>query len=303
VPIRFGATIVQTVPYGPLRDDFLFADSIGLDNAWVVDHFALDPAPDLVILEAWTVLAAVAAETEHVRVGTMVTNVAMRNPALLAKAALTVDQISGGRLDLAVGGGFYPQEHAAVGIDFLDGTGRVERLREAVEILDQALRGEHVTHEGTHFRLEDAPFHPAPTQQPRPPLWVAAQTRGSLRTAVRHADVAICLGTHGKPLDESVAGFRSRMEMLDELCAEEGRDPRSLRRCYFAGWGDEPLFESPESTTEIVGRYVEAGATDFTFYLHNPAAPGAVEQLSSHRIGTREQFEHLVSEVLPAFRG
>jgi alkanesulfonate monooxygenase SsuD/methylene tetrahydromethanopterin reductase-like flavin-dependent oxidoreductase (luciferase family) len=296
--VRLGATIVQTIPYSLLRDDFLFADAIGLDNAWVVDHFAIDPAPELAVLEAWACLAAVAAETERVRVGTMVTNVSLRNPALLAKAALTVDQISGGRLEMAVGGGFYPREHAAIGIDFLDGPRRSERLREAVEILDRALRGETVSHDGAHFSLDDAPFHPAPTQKPRPPLWVAAQATASLRAAVRHADVAVCLGAYGKPLEESLAGFRGRMQKLDELCAENGRDPASLRRCYFAGWADEPIFESRETTLELVSRYVEAGATDFSFYLHNPAGPGPTPP----RAATRDQFEALVSDGLPAAR-
>jgi alkanesulfonate monooxygenase SsuD/methylene tetrahydromethanopterin reductase-like flavin-dependent oxidoreductase (luciferase family) len=298
--VRFGATIVQTVPYPLLRDDFAFADSIGIDNAWVIDHFAIDPAPELPILEAWTTLAALAAETERVRVGTMVTNIAVRNPGLLAKAILTVDQISEGRLDVGIGGGFYPREHAAIGVDFADGPARVERLREGVEILDQALHGERVTYEGTHFRLDDAPFHPAPTQHPRPPLWVAAQATGSLRTAVRHADVVICLGTAGKGFAESLGDFRTRMEKIDDLCAREGRDPSTLRRCYFAGWADERIFDSAETTKEIVGGYAAAGATDFTFFLHNPAAPGAERMLASRKAGTRDQFEQLVSDLLPA---
>ena len=113
----------------------------------------------------------------------MVTNVATRNPGILAKSILTVDQISGGRVEAAVGGGFYPVEHAALGIDFLDGVGRGERLWEAVAILDGALRGDTVTHDGVHFRLSDATFRPAPTQLPRPPLWVAAQASRSLCAA------------------------------------------------------------------------------------------------------------------------
>src|SRR5438876_489788 len=154
---------------------------------------------------------------ERIRVGTMVTNVALRNPGLLAKAALTVDQISGGRLDVAVGGGFYPGEHAALGIDFLDGPGRGERLREAVEILDRALRGESVTYDGAHYRLDKAPFNPAPTQVPRPPLWVAGQATRSLRVAACHAEAVISLGETGKGIDESLPAFRTRMEKLDEL--------------------------------------------------------------------------------------
>ena len=138
MPVRFGATVVQVVPFPLLRDDFVFAESIGLDNAWVIDQFGIDGVPEVALLEAWTTLAALARETERIRIGAMVTNVATRNPGILAKSILTVDQISGGRVEAAVGGGHYPVEHAALGIDFLDGLGRGERLREAVAILDGA---------------------------------------------------------------------------------------------------------------------------------------------------------------------
>ena len=106
MPVRFGATILQVVPFPQLRDDFAFAESIGLDNAWVIDQFWIDEVPEMPLLEAWTTLAAVARETERIRLGAMVTNVATRNPAMLAKSILTVDQVSGGRVEAAVGGGF-----------------------------------------------------------------------------------------------------------------------------------------------------------------------------------------------------
>jgi alkanesulfonate monooxygenase SsuD/methylene tetrahydromethanopterin reductase-like flavin-dependent oxidoreductase (luciferase family) len=302
VALGFGVTILQLVPFPSVRDDVAFAEKLGLDNAWVVDHFAIDSARDMVILECWATLAALAATTERIRIGTMVTNVALRNPGLLAKSALTVDQVSGGRLDLAVGGGFYPGEHEALGIDFLDGPARGERLREAVEILDQALRGENVTYDGAHFSLVDAPFHPAPTQLPRPRLWVAGQATRSLRVAARHADALVCLGEGGKGIDESLPAFRARMARLDEICIDEGRDPATLRRCYFAGWAAEPIFESIQQTTDLVGRYAEAGATDFTFYLHNPAVAGVEGLVASHRMATREQLARVAAEVFPSFR-
>jgi alkanesulfonate monooxygenase SsuD/methylene tetrahydromethanopterin reductase-like flavin-dependent oxidoreductase (luciferase family) len=302
MPVRFGATIVQVVPFPLLRDDFVFAESIGLDNAWVIDQFWIDSAPEVALLEAWTTLAALARETEQIRIGAMVTNVATRNPGILAKSILTVDQISGGRVEAAVGGGFYPVEHAALGIDFLDGAGRGERLREAVAILDGALRGHTVTHDGVHFRLSDATFRPVPTQLPRPPLWVAAQASRSLRVAVRYADAVVSLGEEGQGIEESLPAFRARMARVDELCVEEGRDPASLRRCYFAGWASEPVFASVEATAELIGRYVEAGATDFTFYLYNPAEPLLDELVATHQMATREQLERVAAEVLPSFR-
>jgi len=300
--VRFGATICQLVPFPLLRDDFVFAESIGLDNAWVIDQFWIDGVPEVPLLEAWTTLAALAVETERIRIGAMVTNVSTRNPGMLAKSILTVDQISGGRVDAAAGGGFYPVEHAALGVDFLDGPGRGERLREAVEILDRALRGDTVTFDGVHYRLSDATFRPTPTQLPRPPLWVAAQATRSLRVAVRYADAVVSLGEAGKGIAESLPAFRARMERVDELCVEEGRDPATFRRCYFAGWAYEPVFASVEAMAELVGRYVEAGATDFTFYLYNPAEPLLEGFVTEHRAATRDQFERVAAEVFPSFR-
>jgi alkanesulfonate monooxygenase SsuD/methylene tetrahydromethanopterin reductase-like flavin-dependent oxidoreductase (luciferase family) len=302
VPVRFGATIGQFVPYPLLRDDFVFAEQIGLDNAWVIDHFSIDSVPELALLEAWTTLGGLARETERIRIGTMVTNVATRNPAMLAKSILTVDQISGGRVEAAVGGGFYPGEHASLGIDFLDGAGRGARLRETVEVLDRALRGETVTYAGEHVRLDEAALRPAPIQLPRPPLWVAGQATRSLRVAVGHAEAVISLGEAGKGIDESLHAFRTRMAKVDELCADEGRDPATLRRCYFAGWASEPIFETAEQTADFVGRYVEAGATDFTFYLYNPAEPLFDRLVGSHRMATREQLERVAAEVFASYR-
>lgn len=290
------------MPYPLLRDDFVFAESIGLDNAWVIDQFGIDGLPEVPLLEAWTTLAALARETGRIRIGAMVTNVAVRNPRVLAKSILTVDQVSAGRVEAAVGGGFYPDEHAALGIDFLDGPGRGERLREAVAILDHALRGEVVSHDGEHFRIVDATFRPVPTQLPRPPLWVAAQATRSLRVAVRFADTVVTLGEEGKAMEGSLPAFQARMARVDQICAEEGRDPATLRRCLFGGWADEPIFASVDATADLVGRYVEAGATDFTFYLYNPAEPLLDNLVATHRMATREQFARASEEVFPRFR-
>ncbi len=302
MPIRFGATLIQVVPFEALRDDCRFAESIGLDDAWVIDQFGIDGLPEVPLLEAWTTIAALARETERIRLGAMITNVAMRHPGVLAQSILTVDQLSGGRVEAAFGGGFYRTEHEALGLDFLDGPGRSERLRDAVAVLDRALRGETVTHSGPHYRLSEATFRPLPTQQPRPPLWVAAQGPKALKVAVQHADAVITLGAEDRSMDHSLAAFRERIARLEDLCTDAGRDPATIRRCLFAGWANEPIFASPDATTDFIGRYAEAGATDFTFYLHNPAEPLFDELVAQHRMATREQMQRVAQDVLPGFR-
>ncbi|HEY2598687.1 MAG TPA: LLM class flavin-dependent oxidoreductase, partial [Candidatus Dormibacteraeota bacterium] len=298
---RFGVLVFQILPFPLVLDDFTFVERAGFDNAWVADHFSWVPQQDLALLEGWTALAALAAGTERIRVGTMITNVATRNPAMLAKQALTVDQISGGRLDMGVGGGFFQREHEFLGIPFLDAKGRAQRLRESVEILDKALRGGRVSFTGEHYHLDDAPIQPAPTQQPRPPLWVAAQGPTSLKTAALFGDTVICMG-EGDGLDACVESFRARMARVDQICGEIGRDPASLRRCYFGGFADEPLFASPEVTADFIARLIEASATDFVLPLANSAVPAYENSLRAHSMASRKQMERIADDVLPAFR-
>src|ERR1700737_4751281 len=131
--------------YGELRDDVQLPEKIGLDAAWLADQAVPE---QLSILEAWTAIAALAANTERIRIGTLVTNAALRNPMLLARQALTVDQVSGGRLDVGIGAGYYEDDHRWLGIEYLDARGRVQRLAEVAEVLDRALRGERVTYSG-----------------------------------------------------------------------------------------------------------------------------------------------------------
>jgi alkanesulfonate monooxygenase SsuD/methylene tetrahydromethanopterin reductase-like flavin-dependent oxidoreductase (luciferase family) len=299
LPLRFGALTFQVLRYEDLRDDVRFLEQAGFDAAWLADQIV---PVELPVMEAWTTLAALAANTERIRLGTLVTNVAMRNPAMVARQANTVDQVSGGRLELGIGAGYFEDEHRWLGIDYLDGRGRVDRLIEAAEILDEALRGGRVTYSGTHFRLDDAPTSPPPVQQPRPPLWIAARAPRSLRVAVRLADGVAAFGDHGLVTEESVAAFRKLVDQIQEACAAAGRDPRTLRIVYLAGFADERPFASTDAATDFIGRFAEAGATDFAFTMYNPAQPGMADGAAAGRYAGREQLEQLAADVLPRLR-
>jgi alkanesulfonate monooxygenase SsuD/methylene tetrahydromethanopterin reductase-like flavin-dependent oxidoreductase (luciferase family) len=300
VSLRFGAFLFQVVEYPLLLDDARFVESLGLDNLWLADHFMWPPRPDMPILECWTTLAALAAETQNIRLGPLVTNIATRNPAMLAKQILTVDQISDGRVDVGLGAGFFQREHESIGIDFLDGAGRAERFRQAVEIMDQGLRGQHVTYAGTHYQLADASLHPAPTQKPRPPLWVAAQGPRSMRVAARLGDALVTMGDG--TTEQSLAGFIKRMTTLDDICSEVGRDPSTIRRCFLAGVENERLFESDDSLTDFVGRFAEAGMTDLAVSLNNPAQPATAGMVADYSAATRAKLEHAAAHIFPKFR-
>jgi alkanesulfonate monooxygenase SsuD/methylene tetrahydromethanopterin reductase-like flavin-dependent oxidoreductase (luciferase family) len=296
--LTFGVLTFQALAYAELRSDAVFAEKIGLDTVWLADQAVPD---HLSILEAWTALAALAADTSRIRIGTLITNVAIRNPMLLARQALTVDQISGGRLDLGIGAGYYQDDHRWLGIDYLDAPGRVQRLTEVAEVLDRALRGERVTYNGAYVQLDDAPTL-LPVQVPRPPIWIAVHGAKSLRLAARLGEGAACVGDEGVGIDQSLPRFRERMKRLDEICVELGKDPRALRRCYLAGFADEHVFSSTESAADFIGSFAEAGATDFVFGLANHTQPAFEAGVTSGQFATREKLEKVVKDVVPKFR-
>jgi len=291
------------MPYAAVRDAFRFLESLGVDDAWVADQAGLPSKPSTTFLEAWTTLAALAADTGRIRLGPLVTNVATRNPVILGKAVLTVDEVSGGRVNLALGAGYFPVEHRWLGIDFPDGPARSRRLAEAVEVLDRGLRGETVTFNGEFFHLLDAPFNPSPTQRPRVRLYVAGQTRASLAVAVRHADVAVSTSLVEDPgIDATIDRFRQRMRTVDELCHEAGRDPSTLGRLYSLGYTEEGSLSSMDSAAEWIGRLVEAGATEVSIYLGEPAMPGISRYVENGQFADRERLARIAEEIMPRYR-
>jgi alkanesulfonate monooxygenase SsuD/methylene tetrahydromethanopterin reductase-like flavin-dependent oxidoreductase (luciferase family) len=142
-----------------------------------------------------------------------------------------------------------------------------------------------------------------PVQRPRPPIWIAVLGPTSQRLAARLADGAALVGDEGLGLEQTLPRFRDRMTRLDEICATQGRDPRSLRRSYLAGFAKEPVFSSTDSAADFIGRFAEAGATDFVFGMASVAQPAFEAGVASGQFATREQLERLVADVLPAFRG
>jgi alkanesulfonate monooxygenase SsuD/methylene tetrahydromethanopterin reductase-like flavin-dependent oxidoreductase (luciferase family) len=245
---------------------------LGFDNAWLIDHFAPPFRPDGPWLESWTTLAALAARTQKIRLGVAVTNAAVRNAGVLAKQAITIDQISQGRLEMAIGAGFYEEEQRMLGIDYPDARGRGERLREVVQVLDQGLRGETVSLAGNYSRIDRLPMAPGPVQKPRPAIWVAAQGPYSLRTAALHADCLVTMGDVGDKPEATLPKLRRRFDSFADICHEVGREAGSMRRAYLVGWSDDRPFESEQALREFVQAFAEVGVTDFMFGLSGARA-------------------------------
>jgi F420-dependent oxidoreductase-like protein len=224
--MRFSVWPSPQRPWRDVRDIVLHCDETGWDGAYFADHFMPDDpagAPaDGAVLECWSVLAACAAETRHLRLGSLVSGNLYRHPAVVANAAATIDQISGGRFIIGLGAGWQRNEHAAYGIDLLDVGPRLDRLDEACVVITSLLRERRTTYHGVHYRITDAPCDPKPVQSPLPLLIGGSGEKRTMRIAATHADEWNAWGT--------AEDFRRRTEVLARHCAAVGRDPGSIAR-------------------------------------------------------------------------
>jgi F420-dependent oxidoreductase-like protein len=255
--LRFGICTDQNMPWDTLVQRWKLYEELGFDSVWDCDHFVQPSRPLGPYFEGWTLLAGLAAVTSRIRIGVLVTCNTFRHPALLAKEAVTVDHISNGRLELGLGAGWYEPEHTMYGIEFPAAGELIERFEEAVQIVDRLLRSEVVTFEGKHYTLREAHFRPGPVQKPRPPLTIGAHGPRMLKLCAQHADAWNSFG--------SVEEIRARNQVLNEKCAEVGRDPKDVvRSLYFwaAKATDDP-WDSIDAFEDMVGRYREAGINEF----------------------------------------
>jgi alkanesulfonate monooxygenase SsuD/methylene tetrahydromethanopterin reductase-like flavin-dependent oxidoreductase (luciferase family) len=226
--VRVGALLwPQTNSWPLLRDAAIRADRVGLDSLWTRDHLMAIVGPwEQPILEGWTTLAALAALTDRVTLGLMVGANTFRNPGLTAKLATTLDQISGGRATLGIGGAWFRREHDAYGFDETWGSGfgeRLDRLDESVMLLRRLLDGERIAeHVGRFYTMRDALCEPRPIQARLPILIGGSGPQKTLRTAARYADAWNAGGTAEE--------LRAKDAILRERCAEVGRNPDEIER-------------------------------------------------------------------------
>jgi len=192
------------------------ADAGQWESIWVYDHFHTVPVPsDQATHEAWSLMAAFAASTSRVRLGQMCTCMSYRDPAYLAKVATTVDIVSGGRVEMGIGAGWYQHEWEAYGYGFPRAGERLARLDEGVQIMKQAWETGTATFHGEHYDVDGALFYPQPLQKPGIPIWIAGGgEKVTLRIAAQYADYT---NFAGNPTD-----FAAKSELLRQHCADVG---------------------------------------------------------------------------------
>ncbi len=200
------------------------AEESGFDSVWVMDHFYQLPAlggPSQPMLEAYTLLGAIGARTSRVKLGTLVTGVTYRNPAILAKTVTTLDVITGGRAILGIGAAWYDVEHDGLGVDYPSDGDRLDRLEEAVRICRAMFRDERPTFTGRYFRTNDAWNVPPPMQPGGPPILIGGGgEKRTLRLVARYADFCNVIG--------DLATIRRKVDVLRRHCESEGRDPTEV---------------------------------------------------------------------------
>ena len=292
-----------------LRARVVACDRLGIPSVWFMDHLYPPGQPRVPSFEAWTTATALAAVTERVRLGHLVLANGFRHPALLAKMAITLDHVSGGRLDLGLGSGSYAPEFEQLGLDFASAAERAARLDEALHVLRRLFSEDAPSFDGRHYRLAAAPSLPRPVQRPHPPIHVGgAGEKRTLPIVARHADVWNC-PTY------ALADLPRKLDVLREECRRIGRDPATLRvteeavcalvadasqvaearalaerRFAGPGWGFVAggYCGTPADVVARIRERAALGVSGFVFFLHDRGAP--------------ETLRLLAEEVVPALR-
>jgi len=249
------------------------AEEVGFDSIWVGDHYLYrgDGRPERGPWEAWTLLASLAMVTERVRLGPLVACLNFHNPAVLAKTAATVDELSGGRLIVALGAGWNRTEFDAFGLPF---DHRASRFEEGFEIVRRLLDGERVMFEGRFHQARDAVLLPRPAR--RPTMMIGSTGERVLAAALPHVDV---WNTWYDWYGNTAEGFADKIREIDDACERAGRDPATLERsaCVLVRLGDdaerrdEPGVTPLEGSADAIGaglrEIAEAGADELILVL------------------------------------
>jgi len=292
--LRFLAMILPNRAWPELLRRSRHVEQLGFDIAGFADHFVDYTGAPGPWFEGWSLLTAIAAATTRIRLAMWVTQIPLRNPALLARQALTVDHISNGRLELGLGLGVTTDPSCEMmGLPNWDYRERAARFREYLEIVDRLLSNEVTTYQGRFYQVNGAVMEPRPVQSPRPPIVIAANGPTMLKRAAERADNWNSI-SFADSFAKQVAETRDRSRQIDEHCASIGRDPTSLRRsCLMLDMGARQRggliahYESTEVFADRARRLIDLGISEI-----GVGYPVRDEQVPV--------FEKIAAEVIPA---
>jgi F420-dependent oxidoreductase-like protein len=271
------------------------------ESIWVYDHFHTVPIPtDEACHEAWSLVAALAATTQRVRIGQMCTCMAYRNPAYLAKVAATCDVISGGRVEMGIGAGWYEHEWRAYGYGFPSAGERLGRLDEGVQIMRQMWTEGRATLQGKHYQVDGAIGQPLPLQAGGLPLWIAGGgEKKTLRTAAKYAQYT--------NFDATPETWRRKSEILEQHCRDVGRDFAEITRSadfnVVIGETEQDVADKLQWIQEHYAKVVPADEAERSANLFRTGLAGTPEHIverlrSLESLGLAYAITYFVDSVL-----
>ncbi len=278
--VRFGL-IAHPTDAATMTEAAVLSEQLGYDALYVGDHLFYYADPDASWLDGWPVLSAWIPLTTRIRLGMLTTNLSWRSPVTVARATITLDVLSGGRIDLGVGVG-RTADQAMAGMLEMSDAERVARLDEGLVVLDRLLRGDHAPFAGRFTTYQQAQTEPGCVQTPRVPLIVAAHGPRTLQSAARHAGVWSSYGGFGLDFEEMVALTRQRSQTLTEHCEAIGRDPSSIGRSLLALAIDP--WRDPDALARLVDEMSRIQVDELVFILPRPARRAEFERTSLQRM-------------------
>lgn len=286
--VQLGLTTGSRWQWTDLRQFWQDAEAMGFDSLWMSDHILTEgysttsgepqptdpdaPAPLVPMLECWTLLAGVASRTERVVTGTIVSPVTFRHPSLLAKQALTLDQMTNGRFTLGLGAGYTEREHQAFGIPYPRAGERVSMLAEQLEIMRRIETGDYANFDGEYYTLDNAPNAPKPVNG-HIPLMIGGTRPRMLKLVAEYAD------------HYNVAGSPNfvgeRFADLDAVCERAGRDPKEIKRSVGLFMAPVDPLSSLDRALHVIERYRAVGCDEVIFAARQEHRP-VIEELAKH---------------------
>ena len=295
--LRLGVVVLPERRWGEDgRRPWTDAEAMGFATAWTYDHLAWRTLRDEPWFGAVPVLAAAAAVTSTIGLGTLVASPNFRHPVPFARDLLALDDVSGGRFTLGIGAGSEGWDAAMLGGEPWSRAERASRFEEFVVLLDRLLREHDVSFRGRHYEAVEARSAPGCLQEPRLPFAVAATGPRGMALAARHGATWVTTGDRtsgdpGDPVDAATGArqVRHQIERLEAACAAVGRDPSTIGRLVLAGPSLAQGLGSPDELEETLGRYGDVGVTEFV--VHWPRATDPYR-------GERAAFEAAISRVV-----
>jgi probable F420-dependent oxidoreductase len=313
--MKFGCILPQrSSDFSIIREVALECERLGFDSIWTNDHLYPYEGPvSGPFYDAWTPLCALATVTSKIRLGPFVLVDSFRYPSIVAKETSALDQVSGGRVEVGLGAGWWKEEFDAYGIPFIDAETRIAALREGIQIIKKMWTEEKTTFRGKYHSVESVYNNPKPVQKPHPPLWVAGADRRVMKVAAEFADVWD-LGFYPSNTPE---GYRKKVKALERCCRDIGRNPDGLCK----SWHGEIVIAGTESELRRrVAQLRTAGGLqagepiDVARIIGTPdQCAKQIERLAEYgasyimiRFDEMEKIEPLklfAEEVMPRFRG